>query len=137
AQLAVAVALNTPRDRAVVDECGPLAPSALHMAVERIVAGIDHPTAEPAVERGIGVIEHPLPALEPMDLGRGLPPEPLRIAERALVDRIVAIGHGGVPRAGAALSRGIASRPCSFEQYPQSGSLAKAVCGRLIARIRA
>jgi len=34
-------------------------------------------------------------------------------------------------------SRGIATRACSFEQYPQSGSLAKAVCGRLIARIRA
>src|SRR5690242_5976419 len=71
------------------------------MAVERVVAGIDHGAGEPAsigADRGI---EDLFRRLDPVDLARGLGPEPLGVGQRAGMDLVVtAVAldvHGALP----------------------------------------
>src|SRR5690242_3840438 len=63
--------------------------SARDMAIERVIAAVDHAAGEPAsigADRGI---EDLLRRLDPVDLARGFSPEALGIAERAGIHLVV------------------------------------------------
>ena len=70
------------------------------MAVDRIPAGVADAANKPAAtDAGIG-IEHPLRALDPIDVLGGLAPKCLRVALPAGVDLVIAAGadiHGAAP----------------------------------------
>src|SRR5258708_4004475 len=71
------------------------------MAIERVVAGVDNGTGEPAAIGARGGIEHLFGRLDPVDLARRLGPEALGIGQRAGVDLVVAAFsvdvHGALP----------------------------------------
>ena len=64
---------------------GYLAAALLDVTVESVVAGVDPPTGEPAVEGGAACIEHPIPAPLPVQRHRPLAPETLRVLERPAI----------------------------------------------------
>ena len=66
-----------------------LAPARLDVAVEAVVGDVQRAAGEPLVERRIGVVEHRVPLLKPVQLLGLLDPPGLRIARRLLVDRRV------------------------------------------------
>ena len=72
------------------------------MAVERVVAGVDHGAGKPAAVEAHRGIEDFLRRLDPVDLARGLRPETLRVRQRAGMDLVIAAFvvdvHGSVPR---------------------------------------
>ena len=72
----------------------------MHMAVDRVPAGVADAADEPApVDAGIG-IEHLLGRLDPVDRLRGLAPEALRVALPAGIDLVIAARagiHGAAP----------------------------------------
>ncbi len=68
-------------------EGDPLAPPRQHVAVEAVVGGVQAAAGEPLVEGRVGVVEHRIPRLEPVQL-LGLPRPPrLRVARGLLVHR--------------------------------------------------
>src|SRR3954452_12178767 len=71
-----------------MDDCRPRAMAGLDVAVNRVVARVEHPSLEPAVEGGIRVVEHRLPGPDPGDLLGRFAPEPARIGQRSRVDPI-------------------------------------------------
>jgi hypothetical protein len=85
AQLAIGEDRDGLRHRRVVDQRRLVAPPGLDVAVEGVVARVQAAAREPAVERGAGVVEHPLPRLDPVDRGGGLCPKILRLIQRAPV----------------------------------------------------
>ena len=99
AQLGEGEAADGPGDRAVVDERELLAASALDVAVEAVVAGVEHAAGEPAVERRVRVVAHRLPAPVPVQRFRGGGPEVPRIVPRAAVGLFVHGGHDPDPTA--------------------------------------
>ena len=93
AQLGVRVGAHGAGDGAVVDEGALLAPPAVDVEVERVVAGVEPPAHEPPVEGRPRIVEHPVPPPFPVErLGRARP-EPLRVLPRPLVDLIVCAAH--------------------------------------------
>ena len=77
-------------DGRVVDDRRLLAAAGLDVAVDRVPAGVADAVGEPAaVDAGLG-IEHGLRLLDPVDLGRRLAPEALRVALPARVDLVIA-----------------------------------------------
>src|SRR6185437_2177401 len=94
AQLAIGEAADLPGHRAVVDQRGLLGPALGDMAVERVVAGVEPTTREPAVERRARRVEHAVPAFLPGDGLGGLAPEAFWVGERAAVGIGVAASHG-------------------------------------------
>ena len=70
-----------------------IAAAGSHMAVERVVTGVDDAADEPAAIGSHGRIEDLFGRLDPVDFARRLGPEPLRIAERAGMDLAVAALH--------------------------------------------
>src|SRR4030095_4283726 len=89
AQLRVGERLHGARYGAVVDECGLLAPAAIHVEVEAVVAGIERPADEPAVEGRARVVEDPVPALFPVDRLCCGGPEAVAVAEGSRVNLLV------------------------------------------------
>src|SRR2546423_14442472 len=59
------------------------------MTVERVVAGVDHGTGEPAAIQTHAGIEYLLRGLDPVDLPRGVSPKALGISERAGMDLVI------------------------------------------------
>ena len=89
AQLEVRVAAHGARDGAVVDERALFAAAALDVAVDGVVARVEHAAGEPADERRAPIVEHAVPSLDPRNRLGGGAPEPFRIAKRALVCLVV------------------------------------------------
>jgi hypothetical protein len=109
AQLGIGVGPDRVGDWRVVDQRG-LGPAAvLDVAVDRVVAGVQHAAGEPAIERLIGIVEDLVPGLLPMDRPGRLRPEPLRVLERAPVD-LVETPHRLPP---SAMSRALSPRSCA------------------------
>ena len=87
--------------RRIVDQRHLVGAAVGDMAVERVVAGVDHGAGEPAAVEPHGGIEHLLRRLDPVDLARRLGPKTLGIPERAGMDLVIAAGvldvHGVAP----------------------------------------
>jgi hypothetical protein len=98
AQLAVGETLLGAGDGRIVDQRRLLGTATFHMAVERIVAGVELAPGEPAVERRLAVVEHLVPAPGPVDRRGLLGPETLGVAERPLMECAVCVadGHDGI-----------------------------------------
>jgi hypothetical protein len=71
------------------------------MAIERVVAGVDHRSGEPAAIRAHRGIEDLLGRLDPVDLARRLGPEAFGISQRAgvnlMIPAVVLNVHGALP----------------------------------------
>ena len=102
AKLEIREGANGARDRTVVHERALLASPALNVAVDGVVAGIEHTAREPADKRRARIIEHPVPPLDPADVLGGLRPEGFGLPQRALVDIRVGVGGGRRRRHGGA-----------------------------------
>ncbi len=80
--------------RAVPDQGRLLAASGGDVAVEAVVAGVEHPAREPLAPDPEGGIEGAVPAPLPVDLPGGLLPPPFRVAPPGGIGRVVAgVGH--------------------------------------------
>ena len=79
-------------DRRVVVDGDLLAAAGVDVPVERVEAGVERGAREPPVERRPRVVEHPVGWGDPVDVPRGLAPEPLRVLETAHVRRGVDTG---------------------------------------------
>ena len=88
-------------ERRIVDQRHLIGASVRDMAVERVVAGVDHPSGEPAAIRAHRGIEYLFGRLDPVDLARRLGPEAFGVAQRAGVDLVIAAVvlnvHGALP----------------------------------------
>ena len=76
-------------ERGIVDQRDLVGAAAGDMAIERVVAGVDHGAREPAAvgaERGV---EDLLRRLDPVDLARRLGPKALGVGKRAGVDLVI------------------------------------------------
>jgi len=104
AELGVGEPLDRARDGAVVDQREPVAVPGVDVAVERVVAGVEPTAGEPAVVRRVGAVERLRRYDVPVDRGRGLAPEAVRVREAAGVGVGVRTGrgHGTSRRARAA-----------------------------------
>ena len=89
-QLCIGELRDAVGERGIVDQCHLIGAAAGDMAIERVVAGIDHAAGEPAAIGSGRRIEHLLRRLDPVDLPRRLGPKPLRVGERARVDLVIA-----------------------------------------------
>src|SRR5439155_11069731 len=67
-------------------EGDPLPPALLHVPIEAVEGHVERAPQKPPVEGRIGVVEHGVPAAEPVQLLRLAGPPGLRIAGRLLVD---------------------------------------------------
>src|ERR1700716_2133739 len=71
------------------------------LAVERVVAGIDHAAGEPAAVGAHRSIEDFFGRLDPVDLARRLGPKPLGVTERAgmhlVIPALFVDVHGALP----------------------------------------
>src|SRR5207249_5316397 len=88
-QLPKGEGLDDPRYGAVVHQRGLVAPAVLHVPIERVVARVDHPAWEPAVERGARAIEHAVPSLVPVDRFAGFGPIPFGVLDPLRVDVVL------------------------------------------------
>ena len=114
AQGAIGIGSDRVGDRAVVDQRGLLAAALLDVAVERVPAGVEHAALEPAVERRVGVVEHPVPLHGPVDVGgRGAP--------RSRRDRR-ANAHAPRPSSAASRRRARPAGACRSGRAPASPS---------------
>ena len=88
-------------ERRIVDQRHLIGAAARDMAVERVVAGVDHRAGEPAAIRAHRGIEDLFGRLDPVDLARRLGPKALGVAERAGMDLVIAAVvlnvHGALP----------------------------------------
>ena len=96
-QLGIGEALHGAGDGAVVDQRRLLTAARIHVAIQRVVAGIDLRAGEPAEERRARAVEDPVPALLPVDALGCLSPEGLGVFERAGIGLVVAARHGADP----------------------------------------
>ena len=67
----------------------PVAAAGVHVAVERVVGGVQLAAGEPLVEGGLGLVEHLVPGLEPVERLGLLGPPGLRVARGLLVHGLV------------------------------------------------
>src|SRR5213078_4515383 len=88
-QLSKGEGLDGSRYGAVVHQRGLIAPAVLHVPIERVVARVDHPTWEPAVERGARAIEDAVPSLVPVDRVAGFGPKPFGVFDPLGVDVVL------------------------------------------------
>ncbi len=100
-QLGVAEPGLGVRDGAVVDQRGPVAVPADHVAVERVEAGVQRRVGEPAVERRVLGVEDLLRLLDPVDQLGLLRPVALRVLDAPGVFRAV-VAHDPILVIGAA-----------------------------------
>jgi hypothetical protein len=70
------------------------------LVVDGVVTGVCLAAGEPAIERRIGLVEHRVPALVPMNVLRRLGPEAFRVGNGTGIDVVVAAGHRLLPVAG-------------------------------------
>ena len=80
-------------DGAVVDDRRLAATAGSNVPVDRVVAGVEPTTLEPAIEGGVRVVEHAVPGAVPMQGGRRIRPELAGILQAALVDAAIDV-HG-------------------------------------------
>ena len=101
-------------ERRIVDQRHLVGASARDMAVERVVAGVDHASGEPAAIRAHRGIEDLFGRLDPVDLARRLGPKSFGVGQRAGMDLVVPAllvdVHGALP-AGSPFARH--ARPCA------------------------
>src|SRR6185437_10020540 len=85
--------------RGIVDQRELVGASARDMAVERVIAGVDHRAGKPAAVSAHRGIEDLLRRLNPVDLAGRLRPKTLGIPERSGMDLMIAAGsrHGASP----------------------------------------
>ena len=99
-QAAVGEGLLGVGDRRIVDQRG-LVVARGDVAVERVVAGVDHAAGEPAAVEALRLVEDLLRLLDPVDGVRRLAPEAFRVALPVRIDVVVAARagvHGFPPR---------------------------------------
>ncbi len=75
--------------RRIVDQRHLVAAPTSDMAVERVVAGVDHGAGEPAPILAHGGIEHLFRRLDPVDFARRLGPKALGIGQRTGMDLVI------------------------------------------------
>src|SRR2546426_466619 len=95
-QLSKGEGLDGSRYGAVVHQRGLVAPAVLYVPIERVIARVDHPAWEPAVERSAGAVEYPVPTLVPVDGVAGVGPESFRVLEPLSVDVVLGALRGVV-----------------------------------------
>ena len=87
--------------RQIVDQRHLVGASVRDMAVERVVAGVDHSAGEPAAIQAHAGIEHLLRGLDPVDFAGRLTPEPCGIDQRTGMDFVIPAAvldvHGAAP----------------------------------------
>ena len=91
-QLAVGDLAHLAGEGTVPDDRGLLAAALLRMQVDRVVAGVQLATAEPAVEGCVRLVEDLVPAPRPVDALGDLAPEALGVLQRSAVLLLVT-GH--------------------------------------------
>jgi hypothetical protein len=88
------------RQRRIVDQRQLVAASIRDMAVERVVAGVDHGTGEPAAIEPHAGVEDSFRWADPVDLARRLAPKAFRVGQRTGVDLVIPAAldvHGVTP----------------------------------------
>ena len=73
-----------------MDQRDLVGPAAGDMAIERIVAGVDHGAGEPTAVSADSGIEYLLRRLDPVDLARGIGPEAFGVGQRAGIHLVIA-----------------------------------------------
>src|SRR5437763_273422 len=101
AQLAIRERLDRARDGAVVNQGGLVGAAVLDVPVERVLAGVDGGARKPTIERGARAIEHPIPALGPVDGLARFGPEPLRVPRPPRIHLVLGALRGVEVRRGA------------------------------------
>ncbi len=91
AQLAIGVAALDAGHGTVVDQRRLITAATLDMPVERVVAGVQPAAGEPAVDGSLALVQGGVGWLDPLDRGRPLHPEPVRIVLPAAIR--VGVGH--------------------------------------------
>src|SRR5262249_7413883 len=81
-------------DRGIVDQRRLVVAAGQHVAVERVVACVASGAGEPAAVDAGAFVEDLFRLLVPVDLGRGLAPESLRVALPARVGVVIPAGAG-------------------------------------------
>ena len=84
-QLRIAVRPPPARDRGVEDQRVPVGGTADHVTVQRVVAGVEPPAREPAIDRGARLVQHPGGRLEPVDRPSLVGPEAFTVGDAACV----------------------------------------------------
>src|SRR5437660_8545190 len=90
AELEIGVGPHRAGDRAVVNERPLLATPTVDVQVDRVVAGVELASQEPAIEGPARVVEDSVPASIPVDVFRGRGPEAIRVPHRPRVRLAVA-----------------------------------------------
>ena len=111
-------------DGAVPDQGALAAAAGIHMAVQRIPAGIGLAAREPAIERRRIVVEYPLPAPRPADPFGDLAPIAGRVLPCAAAGSLVSLRHRPSPAAPARRApAGVPGRPrgrCAISALPRA-----------------
>ena len=87
-ELGIRVDRLRPGERRVIDQRRLVPAPPLDVTVKRVPARVQPPAREPAEERRPRVVEDALPRLDPVDRGRRLRPERLRVVKRPTIDRV-------------------------------------------------
>ena len=86
AEFAVADAALRVRDRAVIDDCRLVTTPRLDVAVDGVVARVELAAGKPSIDRYVGIVQHAIPALFPVDTFRRFGPEFRRVLDRTPVN---------------------------------------------------
>jgi len=89
-QLRIGESGDAARERRIVDQRHLVGAAARDMAVERVVAGVDHRAGKPAAIWTASGVKYFLRWLDPVDVARRLAPKPLGIGKRAGMDLVIA-----------------------------------------------
>ncbi len=93
--------LDRVRDRAVVDQRNLVRAALLHVPVECVPARVQLAALVPAIERGLGFVEHLVPLPVPSDRACSLGPEPLRVGD-ASRKQVLILAHVETSQSGQA-----------------------------------
>src|SRR5438132_12993780 len=100
----------------VVNERGLIGPAVLDVPIQRVVAGVDHASRVPAIERGPRSIEHTFPWPVPVDGFASLGPEPLGVFAPLRVDVVLGAWTGA--RAGCGVHKAVLQRRGPVRYHP-------------------
>src|SRR5262249_2764284 len=133
-ELAVGVRAHRAGDGAVVPERALLAAPAVHVQVERVVAGVHLAAGEPAVEGLARIVEDTVPGPVPVNVRGGRGPEAFGVAHRTRVCLVIdALRHVGPPGRRRQDGSGTLSRPRRAQRGPSGRRLPP--CSRFLLTI--
>jgi hypothetical protein len=79
AELGIRVASHRFCDRAVIDQCYPIATTVLYMIIKGIITGVEDAALKPAVKRGVIARKDPIRGMVPLNVFCSSAPESFRV----------------------------------------------------------